>query len=125
MDVLEHLAVEAGVVGKVQKARSGNLARGEIGGGQIQVFLDGLGDFLGGHAEGAGPGHSGVAGPVAVRAVGGDLQLDFRQGSLGQLAGVDGRLDGLGQSLAQLGGGGADKFRHESSSFRKNWDRLG
>ena len=125
MDVLEHLAVEAGVVGKVQKARPGNLARGEIGGGQIQVFLDGLGDFLGGHAEGAGPGHSGVAGPVAVRAVGGDLQLDFRQGGLGQLAGVDGRLDGLGQSLAQLGGGGADKFRHESSSFRKNWDRLG
>ena len=105
VDVLEHLPVEAGLIGEVEKARPGNLALVKISAGKIQVFLNGLGDLHRGHAEGAGPRHGGIAGPIPVGTVGGHLQGNRGQGGLGQLPLFHGGLHGLGQGAAQLSGG--------------------
>ena len=108
VDFLEYFAIEPMVIGEVEESGSGDLALFEVGAFQVQVFLNGLGDLLRGHAEASGPGHSGVARPVPVGAVSGYLQGDLRQRSLGQLALLHGLLHGSPQRLAQLIRSGGD-----------------
>ena len=102
VDVLEHPGVKGGPVGEVEEARPGDLHLFEVGGGQVQVVYDGLGDLPGGGVEGPGAGHGGVAGPVAVGGVAGDLQDEFGQVRLGQLAGGHGLAQGVLHGLAEL-----------------------
>ena len=66
------------------------------------MVYDGLSDLPGGGAKGPGAGHGGVAGPVAVGGVAGDLQDEFWQVRLGQLAGGHGLAQGVLHGLAEL-----------------------
>ena len=108
VNILQDLPVEPVVIGEVQKAGTGDLALSEIGAFQVQVLLDGLSDLLGRHAEAAGSGHGGVAGPVPVGPVRRDLQSDLRQGSLRQLTLFHSQLHSGPQCLTQLVRGGGD-----------------
>ena len=110
VDVLEDLPVEAAPVGEVQKPGARHLRFFKVGGGQVQVLQNGLGDFLGGHAVRPGPGHGGVAGPVPVGPVPGDLQNVGGGRRLGQVPLLHGEGQGLVHRLAQLFCGFGDQL---------------
>ena len=106
LDVAQNIGVKARIEEEIEEAGTRDLAAVKVGRGQVEVGDDGLGNFAGRKTEGARSRHGRVARPVAVAAIGGDLQREGGDFRLGKRAVRDGGLyrglDGLSQFVGCL-----------------------